>query len=228
MDDAVVDSPLQANTNTDVATAEVETVPTPADEPAADELRQVMADMEVRLSRELADLHKCFDDRLAYDRFKEEQVDRLHAELQEYKRDLLARVSRPLLSGVIRIHCDLGRTVASLRDRPPEALAAEELSGALDDVRDDLEVLLEQHGVEPFEVPGDRLDPERQTVARTVTTADPERVGQIAERVRPGFVQGATLLQREKVAVYVGGAQPSLADPAVSTPTDSDPGGRSE
>jgi hypothetical protein len=37
---------------------------------------------------------------------------------------------------------------------------------------------------------------------RTLYTEDPAQVGRIAERMRLGFQQGETLLQKERVAVY--------------------------
>jgi molecular chaperone GrpE (heat shock protein) len=230
----------ESASDAEVATEGVEAEPTAAAPPAAGEgapsadeapgdgLRQVLQRLEERFARELAELRQRFDDRLVYDRFKEEQVSRLHEELQTYKQDLLARASRPILQGVIRLYGDLGKTVAALRARPPAEVAAADLSRALDDVRDDLELLLGQHGVERFEMPGDLLEPARQTVVRTVPTADSALVGRIAERGGPGFVQGQTLLQREKVAVYAGGSVPAAAEPAANPPADPDEGGKPE
>lgn len=218
-DDAAAGAPAEL-TAAEVAAAETDL--------PADGLRQVIENMEERLAHELTDLRQRFDDRLVYDRFKEEQISRLHEELQGYKQDLLARTSRPLLMAVIRLHADLGRTVAALGARPPEVVTAMDLCRAIDDVRDDLELLLGQHGVERFEVPGDLLDPAQQTVVRTVTTADPALVARIAERVRPGFVQGPTLLQREKVAVYADGMSPNSDDQAMKLPVDPEQGGTLE
>ena len=38
-----------------------------------------------------------FDQKLAFDNFKEKQIDRLHEEMQGYKNDLLLKAARPLI-----------------------------------------------------------------------------------------------------------------------------------
>ncbi len=151
----------------------------------------------------VAELLQEIREKAAIDRFREEQIDRLHAELQTYKSDLVSKQARLLIQGIVRLHDDLGRSVTALRQRPPEELTPERLFRQLADFQDDIELLLGQHGVERFEAPGEEFDPRRQTVARTAATDDPCHVGRVAERVRPGFEQGETILQKERVAVYV-------------------------
>jgi molecular chaperone GrpE len=145
-------------------------------------------------------------DQLALDHFREQQIDRLHQELQGYKTDLLRRAIRPLLLGLIRLHDNLGKVQDSLRQVPPAELRPERITGFLDGFRGDLELLLEEHEVLRFETAGERFDPHRQTAARTVPAADPGSVGHVAERLRPGFAQGEAMLQKERVAVYVAAA----------------------
>ncbi len=148
-------------------------------------------------------LQRLFADKLAYDQFKEQQVDRLHAELQSHKSDLLLRAQQPLLRGLIRLHDDLGRLADGLAERTAEELTRERFQGYLAGLRDDVETLLEQHGVRPFEAAGEGFDGRRQTVARTVPAEHGARVGRVAERLRPGFELGDFLLQKERVAVFV-------------------------
>lgn len=164
---------------------------------------EALARLEAAVADGFADVLREVREKAAVDRFREEQVDRLHAELQTYKNDLVSKQARLLIQGIIRLHDDLGKAVAALRQKPPEELTPETLFRQLADFQDDLELLLGQHGVERFQTLGEELDPRRQTVARTVPTDDPGRAGRIAERVRPGFEQGETLLQKERVAVWV-------------------------
>ena len=143
-----------------------------------------------------------FRDKLALDRFKEDQITKLHEELQAYRNDLVSRASRQILQGVIRLHDDLGKVAAALRQRPAEELTPERFFQQLEGFQDDVELLLGQHGVERFEVGGEEFDPRRQTALRTFPADDPAQVGRVAERLRPGFLQGEYLLQRERVTVY--------------------------
>jgi molecular chaperone GrpE len=143
-----------------------------------------------------------FRDKLALDRFKEEQITRLHEELQEYRNDLISRTARQILLGLIRFHDSLGKVTAALRQKPVEELTPELFFRQLEGFQDDVELLLGQHEVERFEEPGTDFDPRRQTSVRSLSTEDPALVGRIAERVRSGFQQRETLLQKERVAVY--------------------------
>jgi len=173
--------------------------------------------LEDSLASGLESLHEAFKSKLAYDRHKDQQIDRLHDELQEHKKDLLARTIRPWIHGLIRLHDDLGRTTDALGERPPEELTTERFFKTLAGFGEDLVLLLERNGVRPFEGSGEDFDPQRQTAARRVETADPEQVGRIADRIRPGFEQGTVVLQKERVAVYVAASAALEAQPAAET-----------
>lgn len=189
------------------------------DAPTAESTLEVRLDrLEESLTSGLASLLEAFEGKLAYDRHKDQQIDRLHDELQEHKKDLLARTTRPWIHGLIRLHDDLGRTTDALGEKPPEELTAERFFKTLAGFGDDLVLLLERNGVHPFEVAGRDFDPRRQTTVRRVETDDPGEVGRVAERVRPGFEQGTVVVQKERVAVYVA------APPPADAPSDSESG----
>jgi len=148
-------------------------------------------------------LEKLLEARFANDRFREEQITRLHEELQSYKKDLLARVTHPLIHGLIRLHDDLTRATEALQERPPEEQTPERWRRAMEGFGDDLLLLLERQGVATFEHPSHTFDPHTQTAVRRDSAPDPQQVGGIAARVRPGFQQGTTVLRKERVAVFV-------------------------
>lgn len=171
--------------------------------PPALDLAGAIGHLQETVTAGFADLLQQLRDKVTYDRFKEEQITRLHEELQGYKSDLVSKPARQLVQGLIRMHDDLGKMAAALRQKPAEELTPERFFQQFADFQDDLELLLGQNGVERFQTPGDVFDPRRQTAIRMVPADDPARVGQIAERLRPGFEQGEALLQKERVAVYV-------------------------
>lgn len=181
----------------------------PSDEGFADDggeggpraVLSALSQVEMQLQDAVSELLDRFDKKLAYDTFKEEQISRLHAELQEYKQDLLARAVRPLVLGIVRLHGDLDRIVTALRQQELDELTPERFFATFDGFRDDIEVLLGQHGVEPFRMPGEEFDPRRQTAVRTLPCAEQEKVGRVVERLRPGFAQGEDTLTKEKVVV---------------------------
>ncbi len=173
------------------------------DLPEIGDLLATVARFEASAAKGFAELLGEFRNKLAYDQTKQLQVDRLHAELQGYRDDRAAKPVRDVLLGVVRLHDGLSKTTTVLVAKPAEELLHDRMLRAFADFQDDIEMLLGQHSVERFEEEGETFDPRRQMVARSVPTEDPAQVGRIAEHVRPGFAQGETLLQKERVAVYV-------------------------
>ncbi|MDA8019821.1 MAG: nucleotide exchange factor GrpE [Thermoanaerobaculia bacterium] len=164
---------------------------------ASDALEGVLRSLDERLSA----LASSFDTKLAIDEHKNRQIDALHRDLQEHKQDLLARALRPILAGLVRLYDDLGRAADGVQERA-EDLIPSEAAQFLREFREDVEILLDENGVLVFSEPVERFDPQRQTARKTLDTDDPERVGQIARRVRPGFERDGLVLQKERVDVY--------------------------
>jgi molecular chaperone GrpE (heat shock protein) len=174
-----------------------------AEVPGGADIATALARVEAAVAAGFVDLLRELQERSTLDRFKEEQVARLHEELQAYRSDLVSQAARQLLLGIIRLHDDLGKMISLLRQRPAAELTPELFFRQFAEVQDDVEILLGQHGVNCFETAGDAFDPHRQTALRTVLTADLGQVGRVAERIRPGFAKGEMLLTKERVAVYV-------------------------
>src|SRR5262249_13351596 len=63
--------------------------------------------------RRLDGLQAQFDREVRAESTREKVVDRLHAELQEYKQDLLLGVLRPVFVDLIQLHDDIGKMVAA-------------------------------------------------------------------------------------------------------------------
>ena len=146
---------------------------------------------------------KAFDQKLAYDTTKQQQIDHLHAELQLHRTDLIARTNRPLVNGLIRLHDDVGKLVDSLRKKPAEELEPEVFFKAFQNIQVDIEMLLDQNGIVSFTEQDEKFEPRRQRLVNNVRTSEEQLIGTIAERLRPGFEQTDDLIQKERVSVYV-------------------------
>jgi molecular chaperone GrpE (heat shock protein) len=173
------------------------------DTPAVPHLLAALAAAAERTASGLAQLLQEQREQLALDRFREEQIARLHGELQSYKDDQIGKAARQILYELIILHDAIGKAAAAWRHKPQEELTAERLQDLLDGFHDDIEMALARHGVVPYTVAGDAFDPHRQTALRTVAAPGPGSADRIAERVRPGFVQGTAFLQKERVTVYI-------------------------
>jgi molecular chaperone GrpE len=158
--------------------------------------------LESSLVKSVQEILDAFQEKLAFDRFKEDQITRLHSELQDYKSDLIVKTSRPLINGIIRLHDDIGRIVDALEKRDPADLTPDRFFKLIDGFKQDLELLLNQNDVETYAEAGDIFEPHRQKALMTVPTTDTAVVGRIAARLRLGFEQGGAILQKERVAVY--------------------------
>jgi molecular chaperone GrpE len=162
-----------------------------------------LAKLEELVDKRFEQVFKTFEEKLTYDRVKEDQISRLHDELQAYKADLVAKTARPLTSGIIRFHDDVGRIVEALRKRDVAELTPDRFFKVIQGFQQDIEIVLSDNGVEAYSEPGDTFDPHRQKALATVPSTDAALTGHIAARLRPGFEQSGTVLQKERVAVYV-------------------------
>lgn len=145
---------------------------------------------------EMEQLRQLFERELRAESSRERIVDRLHAELQEYKNDMLLKVLKPMFMDLIDLHDDIGKMSAA---SGPED---ENLRRALGEVRQGIEDIFYRQGVEPFTEPGDAFDPRRQRAVTTVPTDEPEQVRRVAARLRPGFQSADKVIRPEIVSVY--------------------------
>ncbi len=130
-------------------------------EPEAPTL-EAIATLGEGLNRKLDALPTLFDREIRAESTREKVVDRLHAELQEYKQGLLLGILRPVFVDLIQLHDDMGKMVAAQAE--PEG----EVARLLDLIRgfqQGIEDILYRQGVEPFALDDDAFDPRRQRAA---------------------------------------------------------------
>ncbi len=176
-----------------------QSIEVPTSEDAAD---QWLCCIETAIETGIDRILESFEGKLAYDASKQLQIDRLHEELQQHRTDLAARAARPLVHGTIRLHDDIGKLLSALRGKPAGELSEEKFFTLLEGLQGDVEIVLRQNGVAAYREPGGPFDPRRQRMLRKVTTNDEELAGTVAESVRPGFEQGAEIIEKERVATY--------------------------
>ena len=165
-----------------------------------------------RLSRQLDAIQAILEREARAEATRERVIDRLHAELQEYKQDLLLKVQRPIFVDLIQLHDDIGKMIEARAASEAEPDRAAALRGILESIQVAVEDILYRQGVEPFTAEGDPFDPRRQRAVATATTDDPVRNKTIAARLRKGFQAGDKLIRPEIVSVYT--LRPSADPPA--------------
>jgi molecular chaperone GrpE len=168
---------------------------------SAGAILQAISGLGSQLEQRLIGLQTLFDREIRAEATRERIVDRLHAELQDYKQDLLLKVQRPMFVDLIQLHDDIGKMIdAQSNDDADRSGGVRDLLGS---IRTGIEDILYRQGVEPFTAEGDEFDPRRQRSVTTVPTEDPERNKTIANRLRPGFQSGDRIIRPEIVTVYI-------------------------
>ena len=152
-----------------------------------------------RLSRRLDAIQSLLERDTRAEANRERIVDRLHAELQEYKDDLLLKVQRPIFADLIQLHDDIGKMIEAMGDGDSDHAGPRRIH--LQSIQTALEDVLYRQGVEPFTVETDTFDPRRQRAIATVPVDDPNLNKTVAARVRKGFQAGDKLIRPELVTV---------------------------
>jgi molecular chaperone GrpE len=177
--------------------------PPPLPGPVADlaPVLEAVAALGATLERRLDALQAQFDREVRAEATREKVVDRLHAELQEYKQDLLLGVLRPVFVDLIQLHDDIGKMVAAQGEVEGAVLRLIEV---MQGYQQAIEDILDRQGVVPYTQDGNTFDPRRQRAVATVPTDDPALARTIAARLRKGFrtVAGDKVIRAEIVSVY--------------------------
>ena len=150
-----------------------------------------------KLGEKIDALGTRFDREVRAEASREKVVDRLHAELQGYKQDLLLNAMRPVFVDLIQLHDDVGKMEATLAEESPRA--SEVLRGVAQGIED----ILYRQGIEPFQHDAEAFDAKRQRAIATVPTDDGTLARRVAERHRKGFASGDKVIRPEIVSVYV-------------------------
>ncbi len=155
------------------------------------------------MERDFEELKALFQREIRAETTREKVVDRLHAELQEYKQDLLLNTLRPVFIDLIQLHDDIGKVaIRPVRAEGDDPTEADRLVGLMEGFQQGIEDILYRQGVEPFEVDGEAFDPRRQRAISTVASDDPSLNKTVAARIRKGFRSGDRVIRPEIVSVY--------------------------
>ena len=213
LDSAAIEGLAVAETATTPPAGPAESAPADAAAPAGSaettsRLLATVTELKDQVTRRLDAVQTILERELRAEAARERVVDRLHAELQEYKQDLLLKVQRPIFLDLIQLHDDIGKMIEARpsADAEPERAAA--VRGMLESIQTAIEDILYRQGVEPFVLEGDAFDPRKQRAVATVPADDPARNKTIAARLRKGFHAGEKLIRPEIVSVWTARPEP--------------------
>jgi len=154
------------------------------------------------LNDKMDKLLNLFEHKLALDSFKEQQIDKLHSELQEYKSNLIAKINRPFINGLIYLYDDLDKILNKIQKDDIGEFSDKSIK-IIQGIFEDIKILLEENGVITYNEIDDKFNPSRQQLVKKLTTKDNDLVGKVASSIRPGFEIDNFVIRKEKVEVFV-------------------------
>ena len=155
------------------------------------------------LSLQMTELQREFVGKLKYDAHKDEIIDRLHAELQEYKQNILKKYVLSIVMDIVKVADDIRKWLAYFRSLEVSQRDPRKLFRYLEGIPSDLEDVFYWHGVKPFSNQEGPFDPTRQRAIKKVPTSDPTLDKCVAYNIRPGYEWETKVVRQEMVAVYV-------------------------
>ena len=146
-------------------------------------------------------LEKHFEGKLKYDQHKEQTIDKLHHELQQYKDDLIGKLLKPVFMDIIEVIDDLHKILRSLAqkgalDNP------EKLLKVLKEIPEDLEDKLYRHGVEVMDLESNVFNPTYQKILKVVLTPEANLDKTINEKLKKGYQLEGKLIRHEMITVF--------------------------
>lgn len=165
--------------------------------------QNLLADRLASLSMQITELQREFEGKLKYDAHKDEVIDRLHAELQEYKQNILKKYVLSIVMDIVKVADDIRKWLTYFRSLEISQRDPRKLFRYLEAIPSDLEDVFYWHGVKPFSNQEGPFDPTRQRTIKKVPTSDPTLDKNVAYSIRPGYEWETKIVRQEMVAVYV-------------------------
>jgi molecular chaperone GrpE (heat shock protein) len=169
------------------------------------ELQQDLRHGLVALGQKITRLEHDFETRIMYDQSKDQTIDALHRELQDYRDGLEFKHLRPLVNDLLTIHDDLADLLETFSAQNPELASDGPVAFLLDNLltlQEDIGGTLEKYGFELYEHPGEEIDRKIQRVQGTVPTQDLVLDRTLARRLRKGVRYEDRVVRPEIVLAY--------------------------
>lgn len=150
----------------------------------------------------LTDLSKHFESKLKYDKHKDAIIDKLHAENQSYKNDLLKKTVMPFVNEIIFLIDAYSTLHRKHSETDISEIDTAKLLKQFGDIPNDLEELLNKNGIESFSVENETTDFSKQKIIKTVPTSQQEKDKTVCERFKKGFMMDGKIIRQEWISCY--------------------------
>jgi molecular chaperone GrpE (heat shock protein) len=155
------------------------------------------------IQAQLVQLQNEFSGKLKYDAHKDQIIDKLHQELQEYKQDIVKKHILSIVLDVVKVADDIRKWIAYFRSLDVSQRDPVKLFRYLEAIPSDLEDIFYWQGVKPYATREGIFDPARQRAIKKIPTDDDAKDKTIAKSIRPGYEWEGKIIRQEMVAVYI-------------------------
>jgi molecular chaperone GrpE (heat shock protein) len=169
-------------------------------------LSQEPEDLQYRLNTiqdQLVQLQDEFTGKLKYDAHKDQIIDKLHQELQEYKQDIVKKHILSIVLDVVKVADDIRKWITYFRSLDVSQRDPVKLFRYLEAIPSDLEDIFYWQGVKPYVSREGAFNPATQRAIKKIPTDDSTKDKTIAKSIRPGYEWEGKVIRQEMVAVYV-------------------------
>lgn len=148
--------------------------------------------------QKLDNLAAMFDEKIMYDKQKENAFSKLYEELDMFKNDFVERRMKEVYTDLFLLYDNVTSYVQRDDVQASENEVACECLGYV--IEEILEVLY-RRGIERIIVDGDAFDPQLQRALRTEPAENPDCDGKVVKVIKTGFVKENAILRHETVVV---------------------------
>lgn len=155
------------------------------------------------IQAQLFQLQNEFSGKIKYDAHKDQIIDKLHQELQEYKQDIVKKHILSVVLDVVKVADDIRKWIAYFRSLDASQRDPVKLFRYLEAIPSDLEDIFYWQGVKPYVSSEGVFNPATQRAIKKIATDDSAKDKTVAKSVRPGYEWEGKIIRQEMVAVYV-------------------------
>ncbi|MCR3761427.1 nucleotide exchange factor GrpE [Clostridium felsineum] len=156
-----------------------------------------------QFTAQIENLKEEFESKVKYDKHKDDIIDSLHEQLQDYKNDIIGKMIKPLLTDIIYTIDNNNKTCEALKEKDAAEFTKEKVLKVVSGLSEDLEDMLYRQGVEDFTFDFPEFDPKRQKIVKTVETEDKDKDRTVARSIKKGYLLEGKVIRHELVEVYV-------------------------
>ena len=167
----------------------------------AEQLGEQIEKLSEDIEKHMKLLETMFETKITADGQREKLIDSMHAELEQYKNDMFAKIFKPLLTDVIYLREDMRKVMRTMKEKDGQ-ISADKFFSILDGYIMDTADILEKYDVEIFNCEEDEYVPIRQKIIKVLPTDDEKLSGIVADKLSDGYMLNEKVIFPQKAVVY--------------------------